>query len=233
MEIKAGGKKYLNMEEKWIWAIAVIVLIFVVGAFFQKSYDIFAILPTGQYSTNSDCTFITNANFGTNGEQIDDYGGSQWIAVDWSKDGAKEGYGYYGSTSGTSADICLGKEIITYTQAGFKVVKYSASSSYNEVGICSGGIVKRFRDNDPDVTSAILSCPTTCTENWDCSVWSVCMSNQQTRTCTDLNSCGTTSLKPAITQSCIPSCTCKVDANCDNTIDRTELGYAIDYWVTG
>jgi len=214
----------------WMWIALILVLIFVLGAFFQKSYGFFAILPEGQYNSNSECTFITNTDFGVNGEQFSDYGGG-WISVDWNGDGTKEGYGYYGSTSSTAADICSGKEIITYTQVGFKVVKYNPA--YNEVGICSGGEVKRFRSSDPDAVDAILSCAGTCTENWDCSDWSTCVSNVQTRTCTDLNNCGTTSLKPATTQSCIASCTCKVDSNCNSLIDRTELGNAIQYWISG
>jgi len=46
-----------------------------------------------------------------------------------------------------------------------------------------------------------------CTENWQCGDWSSCIGNQQTRTCTDLNSCGATSAKPMESQSCItPVC---------------------------
>ncbi len=42
----------------------------------------------------------------------------------------------------------------------------------------------------------------TCAENWQCSGWDTCSSGMQTRTCTDLNSCGTAISKPAETQSC-------------------------------
>jgi hypothetical protein len=41
-----------------------------------------------------------------------------------------------------------------------------------------------------------------CTENWVCGSWSTCSNSQQTRTCTDSNSCGTTNSKPAIMQNC-------------------------------
>ena len=41
-----------------------------------------------------------------------------------------------------------------------------------------------------------------CSENWQCSEWSSCEDGTQTRTCTDLNDCGTTSNKPAIEQEC-------------------------------
>jgi len=46
-------------------------------------------------------------------------------------------------------------------------------------------------------------CPTTsCIPSWYCSSWSDCVNGQQTRTCTDSNYCGTTTGKPATTQSC-------------------------------
>ena len=41
-----------------------------------------------------------------------------------------------------------------------------------------------------------------CTSNWQCSGWGACSNGQQTQTCTDSNNCGTTSGKPATTQSC-------------------------------
>ena len=42
----------------------------------------------------------------------------------------------------------------------------------------------------------------TCVESWSCTDWSTCVNNQQTRTCTDVNSCGTTVNKPDESQSC-------------------------------
>ncbi len=48
----------------------------------------------------------------------------------------------------------------------------------------------------------------TCTESWGCSGWGTCNSSSvQTRTCTDLNSCGTNISKPAESQSCTPTVT--------------------------
>jgi len=47
--------------------------------------------------------------------------------------------------------------------------------------------------------SVVVNCAT----DWHCSKWSSCStSGKQTRTCTDANSCGTTSGKPITTQSC-------------------------------
>jgi len=41
-----------------------------------------------------------------------------------------------------------------------------------------------------------------CIENWQCTEWSQCSGGTQTRTCTDLNACGTTVNKPIESQSC-------------------------------
>lgn len=56
-----------------------------------------------------------------------------------------------------------------------------------------------------------------CTEDWSCTNWSSCTSNQKTRTCTDSNSCGTTENKPAESQSCsapTPDIECYSDDDC-------------------
>jgi hypothetical protein len=44
--------------------------------------------------------------------------------------------------------------------------------------------------------------PCPCTEDWQCTPWGDCIGGQQTRTCTDLNNCGTTNNKPPETQTC-------------------------------
>jgi hypothetical protein len=61
----------------------------------------------------------------------------------------------------------------------------------------------------------------TCTENWTCTDWSACSpEGKQTRTCTDLNRCGTTRNKPAEIQNCTyfaAYCgdgTCQANENC-------------------
>jgi hypothetical protein len=56
-----------------------------------------------------------------------------------------------------------------------------------------------------------------CMENWNCSDWSSCSNSQQTRTCTDLSSCGTIANKPVETQGCgspNPSIECFNDNDC-------------------
>jgi len=49
---------------------------------------------------------------------------------------------------------------------------------------------------------AVTETPAACTESWTCTDWSTCSNSQQTRTCTDANSCGTTTSKPSESQSC-------------------------------
>jgi len=41
-----------------------------------------------------------------------------------------------------------------------------------------------------------------CTEDWNCTEWSGCVNETQTRVCTDLNDCGTEEDKPEGSQSC-------------------------------
>ncbi|MFH1597562.1 MAG: carbohydrate binding domain-containing protein [Patescibacteria group bacterium] len=41
-----------------------------------------------------------------------------------------------------------------------------------------------------------------CVENWQCTEWSECVTGQQTRTCTDINECGTEIDKPSEVQEC-------------------------------
>ncbi len=41
-----------------------------------------------------------------------------------------------------------------------------------------------------------------CVENWNCTAWTDCKDEKQTRDCTDLNGCGTTRLKPMTIKTC-------------------------------
>ena len=45
-----------------------------------------------------------------------------------------------------------------------------------------------------------------CAEDWTCGSWSTCVNGTQARTCTDKNSCGTTTNKPTLSQSCAVNC---------------------------
>jgi hypothetical protein len=52
------------------------------------------------------------------------------------------------------------------------------------------------------LTNKPITNRTCCDEDWNCTSWSSCINYQQTRTCTDLNTCNTTSDKPTTTRSC-------------------------------
>jgi len=56
---------------------------------------------------------------------------------------------------------------------------------------------------------------TNCAQNWNCTVWSACISKIQTRNCTDRNNCNNLSEKPIINQSCVmPPPPCTSNWNC-------------------
>ena len=41
-----------------------------------------------------------------------------------------------------------------------------------------------------------------CVETWNCGEWSVCINNERSRDCVDLNKCGTFKNKPVVTEEC-------------------------------
>jgi len=66
-----------------------------------------------------------------------------------------------------------------------------------------------------------------CIENWQCSSWNECTTGTQTKTCTDLNNCGTFENKPIETQSCE---LCQEEWNCQWTecSDKDKSSYPYD-----
>jgi hypothetical protein len=72
--------------------------------------------------------------------------------------------------------------------------------------------------------------PETCTENWECTDWFECVSGQQKRTCTDLNSCGTEDNKPAEKQECSVKICDAGDQRCDGE-DIVVCSQNEDAWV--
>ena len=93
-------------------------------------------------------------------------------------------------TSGTKQTKTV---IVTYTSASGISKTFTKSISFD----CANATIADTTVNG--------TTPTVCTENWSCTTYapSTCpISQQQTRTCTDLENCGTTTNKPAETQSC-------------------------------
>jgi len=52
------------------------------------------------------------------------------------------------------------------------------------------------------INGEVAEAPPACAEDWSCTGWSTCVEEIQTRTCTDLNDCGTTVNKPTESQDC-------------------------------
>jgi len=80
-----------------------------------------------------------------------------------------------------------------------------SQSEINELaGIVSGGGTELCNGVDDDSDGIVdEGCATSCTPNWQCTLWSSCSNGQQARTCTDSKSCGTSAGKPLVTQSCV------------------------------
>jgi len=62
--------------------------------------------------------------------------------------------------------------------------------------------------------------PPVCSPSWQCDDWGICVDGTSTRSCNDVNSCGSNSNKPTESQSCIctPNFVCGVYGEC-NYID--------------
>lgn len=78
---------------------------------------------------------------------------------------------------------------------------YDPSSCTGAPGTCG--------NNTCDIGETCANCPTecctACVENWYCYPWTLCVGGVQTRTCLDLNNCGTIADKPGLSQSCVVS----------------------------
>ena len=84
-------------------------------------------------------------------------------------------------------------------------VKYR--SQITTSGTTKVGQITRGMLNQLYGCAATTTPPTACTPIWQCEDWTTCASNQQIRTCTDTNYCGTTTDKPAEMQECNSVCT--------------------------
>ena len=86
-------------------------------------------------------------------------------------------------------------------------------------GSCGSCDIGEFCDNGV--------CILNCTEDWNCSNWGVCINGSQSRTCNDLNNCGTEINKPDETQSCV---VCDEDWQCSWTecLEDDIYSYAYD-----
>ena len=67
-----------------------------------------------------------------------------------------------------------------------------------------------------------------CTESWSCGSWSSCVGGTQTRTCTDANSCGTITSRPALSQSCTENSGGGSGSNSIENCENGEITYLCD-----
>lgn len=81
---------------------------------------------------------------------------------------------------------------------------------------CSDGW-KNGNETGVDCGETCPACP--CTENWSCGVWPECANSLQTRTCTDLNHCGTISSRPIVVQGCDSCHNNKFDEQVEEGVD--------------
>ena len=131
------------------------------------------------------------------------------------------GYSNSGTTEVGYLHTALDKEGISYGSDGpnqytkatmAAVMKFQAKYGIFQNGYV--GLSTRAKLN------ALYGCKiTTCTPNWQCTLWSTCINGQQTKTCADLNGCGVTTGKPATTQTCTvcaPDWQCTAWSTCVN-----------------
>lgn len=108
---------------------------------------------------------------------------------------------------------------VTLSFTPTKVGTWTATTEYglpSPLGECFGGYggIVQGGTNSVNVVEQQQ-----CNPNWQCGNWGTCVNNQQTRSCTDSNSCGTNSGKPPTTQSCTSSpggCTQDVVQPCED-----------------
>ena len=208
------------------WIIVILLVagaLFVGGMYTQKQYPIFSLMSPGAYRSDATCSFITNVAVGSTYKDS-----NGWVSVN---DGSgMKAFGENGYSSYSCTDSAA--TIVGHTIEGYNICTRSGYSNRVYVQEGTNGVI--FTTTSGNTAGAVTSCgtPPTCTESWTCTAWSACSSGTQTRTCSDSNSCGTTTSKPAVTQTCGTSGSCLLtDTNANGKVDDSELLQAINRWV--
>jgi len=89
---------------------------------------------------------------------------------------------------------------ILYRDAASNTITFAIPSAQTPYAIFASPIQAPVAENKGGGEG--LSSSSSCTPNWSCSKWSPCINNLQTRTCNDLNKCGTTNNRPVLSQNC-------------------------------
>lgn len=138
--------------------IPIFLVLGVILIFILPGLGLFAILPEGQFNSNADCSFITNTDYGLDGENYMDYLYSNiWVSVDSDGDGNLEGWGSF-NTVGSNVDRCSDRRLLTTTDGGLKVIMYNETQQI--LGVCSldGKQVRTYKQGITTSNQAILSC---------------------------------------------------------------------------
>ena len=243
----------MTKENNMIIVIGAILII--AAVIYLPGLTQFALLPSGQYRSNADCSFITNVPEGQPYQQSGAYVSINHVA--------------YGSTGEVTSFLCNNAEATMLsiktiegydicTRTGYSGRVYVQEANYGRIfetasapsdastqcqitdplyctadancvpvaGCHPASCINSNFFVPPDTSKGEIICSQscsgpldcgaghcgcvanrcavvpTCVENWQTSSWSSCVSGIQTRTATDLNSCGTITNKPTIQQSC-------------------------------
>lgn len=188
-----------------------------------------SISQTGNYTVTilttdtSGNTNTTNVNFTI----IDTIAPS--VSITSPVNGSSLGYSYIPLTASVTDNGQIGSVTITLSNATtgnvFTIYTNTSSSvypsySYNFTALSNGiySINVTANDTSGNINSAAANITinaTICTPSWSCGAWGACNSTfNQTRTCTDSNSCGLTTNEPVTVQSCTPTVSCSPQWNC-------------------
>lgn len=173
-----------------------------------------AVWPTGPYSNMH---FRNNILFGNNVGTVNDDSGESQTGNDFNGDLLYSTGGTLFRWKNTNYSSLASLRTATGFEAQGKSgnplfvsatnFHLQGSSPAIDGGLVIPGVNDGWFGVAPDMGAFELNTNTTCTENWNCGSWLSCSAGQQTRTCTDANNCGTTTSRPALTQSCSVSCT--------------------------
>jgi len=112
--------------------------------------------------------------------------------------------GYAGVQNCSSG--CIWEECITTLSCGDTILNGNEACEGSDFGThtcVEQGFTTGSLTCNSDCTLNTGAC-TTCTEDWSCPQWDTieCVDGTETRTCTDVNDCGTTTSKPSESQDC-------------------------------
>ena len=207
---------------KSIWIIVSIGIIILGGMYFQSKTELFSILPAGQYSAPSDCSFITNVN-PYNGPW-NSYVSGAYITMDINSDGTKEKFGYSSTVQySTRGSGCGGQgsgatlKANDFNSQGDDIY-HLFTGGQNRLYVCQAdGTKAKYFIKDctgscaSQIANAIIVCTTTCTPS--CSGKS-CGDNGCGGSCGTCSSGLTCNAGQCISTTCTPSWTCSAWSTC-------------------